>query len=137
MQTCKLRGNLVRYKALEESISILYQNEECNIRYKQWIKNELNYVLLGKFKKPIEDVLALLKTKLVNFLRHVFIKRKQANHFKNLKENLPTGTLFMQLAAEKHKHSTSNYSFYLLRRDERKSFRAVESSASFLPYAMP
>ena len=81
------------YDDLVDSLTLADDEE---IRYKQWVKSEDDLLSRQSVCDTVQNVIAILKSKLSYFLQHVFIKRVQSNHFDNLKQNLALGTILIQ-----------------------------------------
>lgn len=83
LQICNNCKDLKLYRKFVENLN---ESElESQVSYKQWTKSEDGTVVRNKNDAVLNVVLDLLEKQLTYFLWHVYVKRKQAKFFTNLK----------------------------------------------------
>ena len=104
---CSSCSNL---KKFDDYVHSLFDDVlDTEIKYKQWGRAEDDQLTRQSLCDTVENVLELLRSKMRPFLNHVFIKRIQSTHFKQMKENLPVGTLLIQIDfSENYSHKVQD-----------------------------
>ena len=94
------------------------------VSYKQWGKNDECRIQRKTFEGTVKEVTQLIKDKLPDFVRHVFVRRMQAKYFDVAKSSLQEGEVLIQMDfSQNYQHKTQD--------EIQSAYYAYESSTLF------
>lgn len=127
MRTCQTCPKIKDFENYLKKVFKNYTNDdEDTIEFKQWISTDR--CNLETLTKPIPDFIEYFALKVEKLVTHSFIARQQSVFFKECKENLKEGELFVSL------DFSENYTFVI--QNEAQGYHWNNKSATIHPFVV-
>lgn len=95
-ETCMIRKCSTCQHFFKKKINNHVRNKKSSLTWTQWVHNG-NRFTRSEFTGTVQQCVAVLETKISPFLLHTWIKREQSKYFEDLKENVSSSNVVIQV----------------------------------------